>query len=169
MSYSFFYFYQDLLKNPLFHLIIFYISSVKKLSNKSICFPMTNFDKVKHYLLDLGYEITHENSDDDILIVQNEDKGICNMILDCEGDVLIMEQHILDLINQSETIFKKFLQINRELVHGAFVLDESGDKVLFRDTLALENLDKNELDSSFSALAIALVEHAEEFMGLAKK
>jgi hypothetical protein len=130
---------------------------------------MTNFEKVKHYLLDLGHEITVENAEDSILVVQNEGKGICNMILDCEGDVLVMEQHILDLKNHSESIYKKLLQINRELVHGAFVLDETGHKVIFRDTLALENLDRNELDSSFSALVIALVEHSEEFMGIAKK
>lgn len=130
---------------------------------------MTNYEKVKHYLLDLGHEITHENIEDQILIVQNESKGICNMMLDCEGDVLILEQHILDLKHETESIYKRLLQINRELVHGAFVLDESGNKLIFRDTLALENLDKNEVDSTFTALTIALVEHADEFMGLAKK
>lgn len=130
---------------------------------------MTNFEKVKHFLLDLGHEITQENTEDQILIVQNESKGICNMMLDCEGDVLILEQHILDLKSESESIYKRLLQINRELVHGALVLDESGNKLIFRDTLALENLDKNEVDSTFTALTIALVEHADEFMGLAKK
>jgi len=58
--------------------------------------------------------------------------------------------------------------MNRNLIHGAFVLDESGQKVLFRDTLALENLDKNEVDSTFTALTLALVEHHEDFKGLAK-
>jgi hypothetical protein len=130
---------------------------------------MTNFEKVKNYLLDLGHEITHENNEEGIFIVQNEGKGICSMLLDCEGDVLVLEQHILDLKNHSESIYKKLLQINRELIHGAFVLDETGVKVIFRDTLAIENLDRNELDSSFTALTIALVEHADEFMDLAKK
>jgi len=37
------------------------------------------------------------------------------------------------------------LQINRELIHGALTLDESGSKVIFRDTLQLENLDLNEI------------------------
>ena len=129
---------------------------------------MTNFEKVKHHLLDLGIEITHEENAENILIIQNEGKGICNMILDCEGDVLIIEQHILDLKNQTENTFKRLLQMNRNLIHGAFVLDESGQKVLFRDTLALENLDKNEIDSTFTSLTLALVEHHEEFKGLAK-
>jgi hypothetical protein len=90
------------------------------------------------------------------------------MILDCEGDVLIVEQHILDLKNQTESIYKRLLQMNRNMIHGAFVLDESGQKVLFRDTLALENLDRNEVDSTFSALTLALVEHLDEFKTIAK-
>ncbi len=130
---------------------------------------MTNFEKVKNYLLDMEHEITHENAADNILVVTNEGKGVCNMVLDCEGEVLVMEQHILDLNSTNENIYKKILQINRFLVHGAYVLDESGKKLIFRDTLALENLDKNELESSFSALSISLVENSNEFMSLAKK
>jgi hypothetical protein len=130
---------------------------------------MTNFEKVKNYLLDMGHEITHENAEDNIFVVSNEGKGVCNMVLDCEGEVLVMEQHILDLNATNESIYKKILQMNRFLVHGAYVLDETGKKLIFRDTLALENLDKNELESSFSALSISLVENSGEFMGLAKK
>ena len=129
---------------------------------------MTNFEKVKHHLLDLGFEITHEDTAESMLIIQNEGKGICNMMLDCEGDVLIVEQHIFDLKNNTEGIYKRLLQMNRNMIHGAFVLDDSGNKVLFRDTLALENLDRNEIDSTFSALTLALVEHLDEFRLLSK-
>lgn len=130
---------------------------------------MTNFAKVKDYLLEMGHDITHESEDDNIFVLMNEDQGICNMMLDCEGDVLVMEQHIFDLKEKAKDSYKRLLQINRELIHGAFVLDEEGKRVLFRDTLALENLDHNELESSITAMAIALVEHAEEFMDLAGK
>ena len=129
---------------------------------------MTNFEKVKHHLLDLGFEIIQEDTADSTLIIQNEGKGICNMMLDCEGYILIVEQHIIDLKNQTENIYKRLLQMNRSMIHGAFVLDESGDKVLFRDTLALENLDRNEIDSTFTALTIALVEHQDELKANSK-
>ena len=46
----------------------------------------------------------------------------------------------------SSDFCKRLLQINRTLVHGAFVLDEEGTTLLFRDTLQLENLDRNELE-----------------------
>ncbi|AFC23312.1 YbjN domain-containing protein [Saprospira grandis] len=130
---------------------------------------MNSFEKVKNYLLDMGHEISHESVEDNLFVLNNENQGICNLMLDCEGDVLVMEQHIFDIEEKDAAFLKRLLQINRELIHGAFVLDEEGRRVLFRDTLALENLDRNELESSINAMAIALVEHAEEFMDVAAK
>ena len=43
-------------------------------------------------------------------------------------------------------------------------MDEEGKKVIFRDTLQLENLDKNELEGSINALSIALAEYAGELI-----
>jgi hypothetical protein len=59
---------------------------------------------------------------------------------------------------------KRILQINRTLVHGAFVLDEEGTTLLFRDTLQTENLDRNELEGSIDALSLALAEYASELV-----
>ena len=66
-------------------------------------------------------------------------------------------------------VFKRLLQINRDLVHGAFVLDENAELVLFRDTLQLENLDRNELEASIQALSLALAEYGSELLGYAKQ
>jgi hypothetical protein len=54
------------------------------------------------------------------------------------------------------------------LVHGAFVLDEEGTTLLFRDTLQLENLDRNELEGSIDALSLALAEYADELVTFAR-
>ena len=64
--------------------------------------------------------------------------------------------------------FKRLLQINRTVVHGAFVLDENGKNVIFRDTLQLENLDKNELEGSINSLSLALAEYANELISFSK-
>lgn len=130
---------------------------------------MSNFEKIKGYLLELEHDITQENTEDNLLIINDENKGICNMMLDCEGDVLVVEQHIFDINDGDNSIYKRLLQINREMIHGAFVLDEGGNRVLYRDTLEADNLDLNELEASLSALAIALVEHADEFLTFAGK
>ena len=59
--------------------------------------------------------------------------------------------------------------MNRDLVFGAFVLNEEGDSLLYRNTLALENLDLNELESTINSLSLGLVEHGEELLGFAVK
>lgn len=130
---------------------------------------MSNFEKIKGYLLELEHEVTQENTEENLLVINDENKGICNMMLDCEGDVLVVEQHIFDITNDDTSIYKRLLQMNRQMVHGAFVLDEEGKRVLYRDTLEADNLDLNELDASLSALAMALVEHADEFLAFAAK
>ena len=66
-------------------------------------------------------------------------------------------------------LFKRLLQMNRDLVHGAFVLDEDAKLILFRDTLQMENLDRNELEGSIRALSLALAEYSSELLSYAKK
>jgi len=61
------------------------------------------------------------------------------------------------------------LQMNRDLVHGAFVLDENAEFILFRDSLQLENLDRNELEGSIQALSLGLAEYSPELLSYAKK
>ena len=122
---------------------------------------MSYFAIVKEFVLELGYEILQEITEDDMLIINNEDNGVSSMVLDIEGDLLIIEQKLLEVTVDKPELFKQLLQANRRLVYGAFVLDESGKHLIFRDTLELLNLDKNELESSLSALALGLVENID--------
>lgn len=125
---------------------------------------MSNFEKIKGYLSDLGLSISREEASEQMVIVDDEAHGLKNLVIDCEAPILILEQFILTLKSSRESTFKRLLQINRELVHGAFVLDDSGKRVLFRDTLQLENLDLNELEGSINALSLALAENAAELI-----
>lgn len=128
-----------------------------------------NLEKVKHYLLDMDMTIKHEDPAEELVIVEDEDSGIQNLMLDCEAPILIIEQLIMEAPSEPGDFFKRLLQINRTLVHGAFVLDEEGKKVFFRDTLQLEHLDYNELEGSISALSLALAENADELLKYAKQ
>ena len=127
-----------------------------------------NLQKVKDYLDELELSISSEDEAEELVIIDDEDKGIKNLIIDCEDPVLVLEQVIMDVPKNTEGFFKRLLQMNRTLVHGAFVLDEDGTKVIFRDTLQLENLDKNELEGSINALSIALAEYAGELIEFSK-
>ena len=129
-----------------------------------------NFDKVKNYLAELGYTIRHEDANEELIIISDHTQGINNLIIDCEDPILIFEQFIFDLKNPNDAkVLLKLLQMNRNLVHGAFVVDEEGKKVLFRDTLQLENLDFNEIKGSINALSLAMAEYSNDIIDFARR
>lgn len=127
-----------------------------------------SFSKVKEYLLKLNYHIELENEDDGILIIDNEENGIRNLVIGCSDPILIMEQYLFDLKQDNIEVFKGLLIKNRDIVHGAFVLNETGNKVIFRDTLQLKNLDLNELEGSINSLIVLLGEFANEIIRFSK-
>lgn len=127
-----------------------------------------SFSKVKAYLVDLGFSISSEDMAEELVVITDEEKGINNLIIDCEDPILIIEQMIMPTPKNTDSFFKRLLQLNRTLVHGAFVLDEEGKTILFRDTLQLENLDRNELEGSINALSLALAENANELIAFSK-
>lgn len=128
----------------------------------------TYYNKVKDYLLNLEFNIVKEDIAEELFVVENPDGGIANLIVDCEDPILIIEGVLFELTNDNPEIYKALLKKNREIIHGAFVLDESGKKVLFRDTLQLENLDQNELEATLNSLEMLLSEYSEEIISYSK-
>ncbi len=126
------------------------------------------FNKIKNFLLELNYNITHEDENEGILMIQNEDEGISNLIIGVANPILIIEQYIFKITTPNEMVFKELLKKNRDIVHGAFVLDETGEKVIFRDTLQLENIDLNELEGSINSLSLLLSEYSENIIEFSK-
>jgi len=124
----------------------------------------SKFELVKQYLNDMEIVIVNEDKKEQLVIVEDEENGIKNLVIDCEEPILIIEQVIMKVRQDSNDIFKKLLQMNRNLVHGAFVLDENAQYVIFRDTLQLENLDRNELEASIHSLSLALSEYGAFFL-----
>ena len=125
-----------------------------------------HFEKVIEFANNLSLDITHKDNQEELIVVSNEDRGIYNLIIDCEFPILVMEQLIYEVKNSSAEHYTRLLQMNRNLVHGAFCLDESGKKVIFRDTLQLPNLDFNEFEGSINALSLGLAEYASELLFL---
>jgi len=129
---------------------------------------MDKFALVKEYLYEMDIAIIEEDNENKLVVVENENEGIKNLIVDCEEPNVIIEQLIMKLKSSvSADFYKRLLQMNRELVHGAFALDETGDLLLFRDTLQLENLDYNELEGSIKALSLAMSEYGAELLNFA--
>lgn len=127
-----------------------------------------NFDKVKSFLLELEFTILQEDANDELFVVERDGSGIANLIIDCEDPILIIEGLLFEVEEKSQALFEELLKKNREIIHGAFVLDETGTKVLFRDTLQLENLDLNELEGTLNSLELLLSEYASQIIEFSK-
>ncbi len=122
------------------------------------------FNLVKEFLQDMEMSIIKEDTEEELVIVDDEENGIKNLVIDCEPPIVVIEQIIMKVPAQTDKLYKRLLKLNRELVHGAFVLDDEEKFIIFRDTLQLENLDRNELEGSIQALSLALSEYGVELL-----
>jgi hypothetical protein len=129
---------------------------------------MSKYELVKQYLDEMALSIVNEDAANDMLVIEDEENGIKNLVVDCSDPILVLEQPIMKTPERRDELFEQLLKWNRELVHGAFVLDEEGELILFRDTLQLESLDRNELEASLKALSLALAEYSSQLLEYAK-
>ena len=130
---------------------------------------MSHFDKVRDYLMELEYSIINEDKEAEIFMVESEEDGISNLVIGVADPILIIEQFMFNLKNDNDgSIARQLLQKNRDMVHGAFVIDETGEKVIFRDTLQIENLDLNEIEGSLTSLSLLLSEYTNEIIAFSK-
>lgn len=129
----------------------------------------TYFEKVKDYLLELDYDIVQEDENEGVFWVESEEAAISNLVIGVADPILIMEQFMCEIAKPSAEIYKNLLIKNRDIIHGAFALDETGKNLLFRDTLQLENLDLNELEGSLNSLSLLLSEYMDELIKISKK
>lgn len=127
-----------------------------------------HFDKVQRYLEELNIKIIATQEDQELVIVEDPENGISNLIIDCEEPILVLEQPVLQTPEQPGDLYKRLLQMNNDLVHGAYVLSDDASLILWRDTLQLDNLDLNELEGSIKALSLGLAEHASELLQFAQ-
>jgi hypothetical protein len=130
---------------------------------------MPYFDTVKQYLLDLQLSIVSEDLANRLVVVDDEDRGLKNLVVDCEESLLVFEQIIMPVPSKPEELFRRLLQMNRYIMRGAFALDDEGTRVLYRNTLQLAHLDPNEVEGTIDALSLALAEFASELIGFHKQ
>lgn len=127
------------------------------------------FKKIESYISKLGYSVSYRNEKDGIFCIENEDDGIKNLIIGVAPPILIIEQFIFKLQNDDKEILKSLLKKNRDIIHGAFVLDEEGKKVIFRYTMQIENLDMNEFEGALNSLGLLLSEYYEQIIDFSKR
>ncbi len=127
------------------------------------------FRKIESYISKLGYQVSYQNEKQGIFCIENEEDGIKNLIIGIAPPIVIIEQFIFELRNDDNEVLKSLLKKNRDMIHGAFVLDEEGKKVIFRYTMQIENLDINEFEGALNSLSLLLSEYYEQIIEFSKK
>jgi hypothetical protein len=127
------------------------------------------FKKIESYISRLGYSVSYQNEKEGIFCIESEADGIKNLIIGVAPPILIVEQYLFTLKNDDKDILKSLLIKNRDIIHGAFVLDEEGKKVIFRYTMQIENLDMNEFEGALNSLGLLLSEYYEQIIEFSKK
>lgn len=127
-----------------------------------------HFQKVKEHVTELEYYISYEDPEEGVLVIEDEENGIRNLVMDCEDPIVIFEMFLVEIQQPtSNEALIRLLQKNREIIHGALALDDSGKRLLFRDTLQLENLDANEVEGTLNSLALMMTESYDQLLQLA--
>lgn len=127
------------------------------------------FKKIESFISKLGYSVSYQNEKDGIFCIESETDGIKNLIIGVAPPILIIEQFIFTLKSDDKEILKSLLKKNRDIIHGAFVLDEEGKKVIFRYTMQIENLDMNEFEGALNSLGLLLSEYYEQIIEFSKR
>lgn len=130
--------------------------------------PHPYFLKTKAYLLELGFDICHADEHDNVLVVDKPELGIRNLVVGCGDPLLILEQYLLELPAPALDIYRRLLQKNRDIIHGAFALDDTGRRLIFRDTLQIDTLGLPELEACVNSLGLLLSEFADELIQFSK-
>lgn len=130
---------------------------------------MMYFKKIESYISKLGYLVSYKNEKQGIFCIENEEEGIKNLIVGVAPPIIIIEQFIFELKSDDNEVLKSLLKKNRDIIHGAFVLDEEGKKVIFRYTMQIENLDINEFEGGLNSLSLLLSEYYEQIIEFSKK
>ncbi|WP_298738282.1 YbjN domain-containing protein [uncultured Chitinophaga sp.] len=129
---------------------------------------MNHFDTIATFATRLNCRIVYKNEQNGILKIDNQPDGIHNLIIGIAPPILIMEQYLFSFREDHADMFKKLLQKNRDTIHGAFVISEDGNKVLFRYTMQLENIDFNEFEGAINSLGLLLSEYAQQIIDFSK-
>ncbi|HAU52736.1 MAG TPA: molecular chaperone Tir, partial [Sphingobacterium sp.] len=74
------------------------------------------FSKIENYIANIGYTITHKDTKEGIFVIENEDDGIRNLIVGIAQPILIFEQYLFTISNDTMDMFKSLLIKNRDII-----------------------------------------------------
>ena len=111
------------------------------------------------FLSNQGYNITDQGA---VLLLENDELNIGGLITDEQIEFVIDLCGINDLDkNKLQEIYEKILDENTEILPSSFGIDSGNPqdkRLVLVDSLAIENLDENELLLTLDALALNVID-----------
>lgn len=112
--------------------------------------------KIESYLINLS--LTYEEAGDDIWVINDEDKGLANVVVFAEDPLVTIRTKVMIIPEQDRSVFfEELLRLNADMVYGAYAIDEND--VVLVETFELSTLDYEEFQGALDAIGLALAQH----------
>lgn len=114
-------------------------------------------EKLEGYFIELS--VPYEAKDDGLWIVNDEDKGVENLIVTADDQLVTLTVNVMKVPSSNkEEFFETLLKLNAtDMIHGAYGIE--GNEVLLIDTLEGSTMDLEEIQASLDAVSLALSQH----------
>lgn len=118
---------------------------------------MTVTEKIENFLLDM--DLSYKELEENTWMVEDESGKVNNIIIKYEDPVVLFRVKVMNVPKSArEDFFKKVLELNAtDMIYGAYGLED--EKLVIINTLAAENLDFNEFQSTIESISLAIMEH----------
>ena len=129
---------------------------------------MNYFSKVENFIQNINYTITYKNEKEGVFMIENLLDGVQNLIVGIAPPIIIFELYLFTINNDNTEMLKALLMKNRDIIHGAFAITEDGQKVIYRYTLQISNLDQNEFEATLNSLSLMMSEYTAQLIKFSK-
>ena len=130
---------------------------------------MNYFSKVENFIQNIDYTIRYKNEKEGVFMIENLLDGIQNLIVGIAPPIIIFELYLFTITNDNLDMLKALLMKNRDIIHGAFAITEDGNKVIYRYTLQISNLDQNEFEATLNSLSLLMSEYSAQLIEFSKQ
>ena len=130
---------------------------------------MNYFSKVENFIQNINYTITYKNEKEGVFMIENLLDGVQNLIVGIAPPIIIFELYLFTISNDNTEMLKALLMKNRDIIHGAFAITEDGQKVIYRYTLQISNLDQNEFEATLNSLSLLMSEYSAQLIEFSKQ
>ena len=122
--------------------------------------------RIESFLRTLG--LSFDELDADTWVINDEDRGVENLIVVHEEPVIIFRLKVADVPPGDHcALYEELLRLNgTDLLHGAYALE--GTSVVLMNTLLSETIDIEEFQATLDAISLSVAEHYERLLPLVK-